>query len=155
MRGARGLVGEQLPSSCLLRPFDWFDHCNTAIIGLRCTAVREVHEGVRREMPTYDYLCENGHRFELFQSMKDDPLTKCQECDAPVKRLIGTGAGFLFKGDGFYITDYRSKEYKKQASADSSSSSSSSSSASSSKSDSSSGDSSKPSKPKDKGSASD
>ena len=78
-------------------------------------------------MPTYDYLCENGHRFELFQSMKDDALTTCQECEAPVKRLIGTGAGFLFKGDGFYITDYRSKEYKKQASADSASSGSSSS----------------------------
>lgn len=103
-------------------------------------------------MPTYDYLCENGHRFELFQSMKDDALTTCQECEAPVKRLIGTGAGFLFKGDGFYITDYRSKEYKKQASADSPKSSSDSSSKTESKA---SDASSKPPKPKGKDSGSD
>ena len=70
-------------------------------------------------MPTYDYLCEKGHRFELFQSMKDDALTECKECGGPVKRLIGPGAGFLFKGDGFYITENRSNEYKKKASADS------------------------------------
>ena len=58
-------------------------------------------------MPTYDYLCEKGHRFELFQSMKDDAVTECKECGGPVKRLIGAGAGFLFKGDGFYITENR------------------------------------------------
>jgi putative FmdB family regulatory protein len=92
-------------------------------------------------MPTYDYECENGHRFEVFQSMKDDPLTECRECGAAVKRLIGPGAGFLFKGDGFYITDYRSKDYHKKAKAESSSGSdaSSSSSKSSKSSDSSSG----------------
>jgi putative FmdB family regulatory protein len=77
-------------------------------------------------MPTYDYLCEKGHRFELFQSMKDDAVTECKECGGPVKRLIGAGAGFLFKGDGFYITENRSKEYKKKASADSAASSGSS-----------------------------
>jgi len=77
-------------------------------------------------MPTYDYLCEKGHRFEMFQSMKDDAVTECEECGGSVKRLIGTGAGFIFKGDGFYITENRSKEYKKQASADSAASSSSS-----------------------------
>jgi putative FmdB family regulatory protein len=82
-------------------------------------------------MPTYDYLCENGHRFELFQSMMDAAITQCQECDAPVKRLIGPGAGFLFKGGGFYITENRSKEYKKQAHADSKPSSKSTSSTSS------------------------
>ena len=95
-------------------------------------------------MPTYDYKCEKGHHFELFQSMKDDALTECQECGAAVKRLIGPGAGFLFKGDGFYITENRSKEYKKQASADSPKGSDKSSKGSSDSS----------SKPKDKGSSS-
>jgi len=79
-------------------------------------------------MPTYDYQCENGHQFEVFQSMKDDALTECIECGAPAKRLIGPGAGFLFKGDGFYITDYRSKDYKSKAKAESSGGSGSSSS---------------------------
>ena len=69
-------------------------------------------------MPTYDYECERGHRFEIFQSMKDKPLSACSECGAPVKRLIGPGAGFLFRGDGFYITDYRSKTYKEKAKAE-------------------------------------
>ena len=87
-------------------------------------------------MPTYDYECEKGHRFEVFQSMKDDALKECQECGASVKRLIGPGAGFLFKGGGFYITENRSKEYKKQASADSSASSEKSSNSSKSSSDS-------------------
>jgi putative FmdB family regulatory protein len=63
-------------------------------------------------MPTYEYECQKcGHRFEEFQSMKDAPLTKCPECKGKVKRLIGAGAGFLFKGSGFYITDYRSSSY--------------------------------------------
>lgn len=70
-------------------------------------------------MPTYDYECEKGHRFEVFQSMKDEPLTECVECGAKVKRLIGPGAGFLFRGDGFYITDYRSKSYKEKAKSES------------------------------------
>jgi putative FmdB family regulatory protein len=69
-------------------------------------------------VPTYDYLCENGHRFEAFQSMKDEPFKTCVECGAGVKRLIGPGAGFLFRGDGFYITDYRSKTYQDKAKAE-------------------------------------
>jgi len=66
-------------------------------------------------MPTYDYECEKcGKRFEFFQKMTDERLTDCPEegCDGKVKRLIGTGAGLLFKGSGFYITDYRSDSYK-------------------------------------------
>ncbi|HRQ89397.1 MAG TPA: zinc ribbon domain-containing protein [Bacteroidia bacterium] len=72
-------------------------------------------------MPTYDYQCQKcGHRFEVFQSMKDDRLTDCPlpECDGNVKRLLGTGAGIIFKGSGFYETDYRSDSYKKAASAE-------------------------------------
>jgi putative FmdB family regulatory protein len=65
-------------------------------------------------MPTYEYECQKcGHRFEEFQSMKDAPLTKCPKCKGKLKRLIGAGAGFLFKGSGFYVTDYRSSSYEK------------------------------------------
>lgn len=78
-------------------------------------------------MPTYDYECRKGHRFELFQKMSDEPVAKCPECGAEAQRLISGGAGFLFKGDGFYITDYRSDEYKKKASAEPGASSSGSS----------------------------
>ncbi len=74
-------------------------------------------------MPTYEYECQKcGHKFEEFQSMKDAPLTKCPACKGKVKRLIGAGAGFIFKGSGFYITDYRSSGYsdkKKKESSDS------------------------------------
>ena len=72
-----------------------------------------------KRMPNYDYVCEKcGHGFEVFQSMKDDKLTDCpqEECVGPVKRLLGTGAGIIFKGGGFYETDYRSESYKKGAS---------------------------------------
>lgn len=69
-------------------------------------------------MPTYDYECTKGHRFEVFQKMSDDPVATCPDCAATAQRKISGGAGFLFKGDGFYITDYRSDEYKKKASAD-------------------------------------
>jgi putative FmdB family regulatory protein len=100
-------------------------------------------------MPTYDYQCQQGHRFEVFQKMSDEPVAECPECGEPAQRVISGGAGFLFKGDGFYITDYRSDEYKKKASADkpasdgdSSSSSSSSSTTSSDSSSSGSGSSS-------------
>ena len=70
-------------------------------------------------MPTYDYECDAcGHRFEEFQSMKDDPLKKCPECKKKkLRRLIGTGAAILFKGSGFYQTDYRSESYKSAAKA--------------------------------------
>ncbi len=86
-------------------------------------------------MPTYDYKCQKcGHQFEVVQSMKDDRLTDCplETCDGQVKRLLGTGAGIIFKGSGFYQTDYRSESYKKSAKADSSSGDSSSSGGSSS-----------------------
>lgn len=66
-------------------------------------------------MPTYDYLCEScGHRFEAFQSMNDPKLEHCpaEDCGGQVKRLLGTGAGLIFKGGGFYQTDYRSDSYK-------------------------------------------
>jgi len=70
-------------------------------------------------VPTYDYECEKGHRFEVFQSMKDEPLSACLECGAPAKRVIGPGAGFIFKGAGFYATEYRSKEYQQKSKAES------------------------------------
>lgn len=71
-------------------------------------------------MPTYDYECEAcQHRFELFQSMTAKVKRKCPECGKlKLQRLIGPGAGFLFKGDGFYITDYRSDSYKAGKSAE-------------------------------------
>ncbi len=66
-------------------------------------------------MPTYEYECQKcGHRFEEFQKMSDEPIQKCPKCGGKVKRLIGTGAGMLFKGSGFYVTDYRSSSYKEQ-----------------------------------------
>ena len=65
-------------------------------------------------MPTYAYECEAcGHRFEKFQSMTARALRKCPECGAQkLQRLIGPGAGIIFKGSGFYETDYRSQSYK-------------------------------------------
>jgi putative FmdB family regulatory protein len=73
-------------------------------------------------MPTYEYECEKcGLIFEEYQRITEQPLTKCKknDCDGTVKRLISRGAGFLFKGSGFYSTDYRSESYKKQAKTDS------------------------------------
>ena len=71
-------------------------------------------------MPTYDYLCDGcGHEFEFFQSMSDKVKRKCPECGVlKLKRLIGTGGAVIFKGSGFYETDYRSDSYKKAAEAD-------------------------------------
>ncbi|AWI10064.1 FmdB family zinc ribbon protein [Ereboglobus luteus] len=65
-------------------------------------------------MPTYDYVCPKcGFEFEAFQSMSDKPLTKCPSCKKTgVKRLIGPGAGFVFKGTGFYETDFKTKKGK-------------------------------------------
>ena len=62
-------------------------------------------------MPTYEYACPKcGHEFELFQSMRDEPIKKCPKCKKTgVKRLVGGGAGLIFKGTGFYITDYKKK----------------------------------------------
>ncbi len=67
-------------------------------------------------MPTYEYRCPKGHHFELFQRMSEEPRAVCPECGEESERLLSGGAGFLFKGNGFYITDYRSESYKKDAS---------------------------------------
>jgi putative FmdB family regulatory protein len=62
-------------------------------------------------MPTYEYQCtECGHQYEAFQSMVEDPHKECPVCKGNVKRLISSGAGLIFKGSGFYITDYKKKE---------------------------------------------
>jgi putative FmdB family regulatory protein len=67
-------------------------------------------------MPTYEYECQKcHHRFELFQSIKDAPKRTCPKCRGRVKRLLGTGAGLIFKGSGFYITDYRKPSYSEGA----------------------------------------
>jgi putative FmdB family regulatory protein len=75
-------------------------------------------------MPTYEYFCQKcGQNFEAFQSMRDEPFHECPKnlCQLPkwgrgkVKRLLGTGAGLIFKGSGFYATDYRSNSYKEAA----------------------------------------
>jgi len=75
-------------------------------------------------MPTYDYVCDAcEHKFEQFQSMKEDVLTKCPKCKKKkLRRLFGAGAAVVFKGSGFYQTDYRSESYKKSAAADKSNS---------------------------------
>ena len=71
-------------------------------------------------MPTYEYKCSAcGHTFERFQPMSAEPVKRCPQCGkAKVKRLIGTGAGLIFKGSGFYITDHRDAGYKEKAKAD-------------------------------------
>jgi putative FmdB family regulatory protein len=71
-------------------------------------------------MPTYEYKCDAcGHAFEKFQSITAPSVKKCPECGkSKVRRLISAGAGLIFKGDGFYITDYRSEGYKNSAKAD-------------------------------------
>jgi putative FmdB family regulatory protein len=71
-------------------------------------------------MPTYEYECQKcGHRFEVFQSIKDKPKRTCPKCCGRVKRLLGTGVGLLFKGSGFYTTDYRKPSYREAASKES------------------------------------
>ncbi len=71
-------------------------------------------------MPTYDYRCDAcGHRFEQFQPITAEPLKKCPLCrKRAVQRLLGTGGGILFRGSGFYQTDYRSESYKKAVEAE-------------------------------------
>ena len=67
-------------------------------------------------MPTYEYEClKCGHVFERFQSITDEPVKRCPECRCKVRRLFGTGAGIIFKGSGFYETDYRSESYNREA----------------------------------------
>ena len=96
--------------------------CILLFLGENCDRRR-----VQCSMPTYEYSCEKcGGAFEIAQSMRDEPLRECPEelCrqkkwgHGKVKRLIGTGAGLIFKGSGFYITDYRSDSYKEAAKKD-------------------------------------
>ena len=88
-------------------------------------------------MPTYDYECQAcGAEIEIFQQMSASPKKKCPDCGKlKLKRLIGGGSGFIFKGSGFYTTDYRSEEYKAKAKAESETANSSKSSTSDAKSD--------------------
>lgn len=88
---------------------------------------RRIRFDLRVTMPTYEYICEKcDHEFEMFQSIKDQPLTVCPKdlCHlkkwgkGKVKKKIGSGAGIIFKGSGFYITDYRSESYKEAAKKD-------------------------------------
>jgi putative FmdB family regulatory protein len=66
-------------------------------------------------MPTYEYECEKcKKRFEIFQSIKEHPIAKCPNCRGKMQRLISSGSGIIFKGKGFYATDYRSKDYKQK-----------------------------------------
>jgi putative FmdB family regulatory protein len=71
-------------------------------------------------MPTYDYICDDcGHEFEAYESITAQPRADCPECHHPkLRRKIGPGAAILFKGSGFYQTDYRSESYKKAAQAE-------------------------------------
>jgi putative FmdB family regulatory protein len=92
--------------------------------GLNCALAKQTFAGITPAMPTYEYHCEKcDQNFEAFQSMRDKPFTQCPKelCRLPkwghgkVKRLLGTGAGIIFKGSGFYTTDYRSNAYKEAA----------------------------------------
>lgn len=75
---------------------------------------------IRFTMPTYEYRCTGcQHDFEKLQKMSDEPVASCPKCGAPGERKLSGGAGLLFKGSGFYITDYRSDSYKKAASSES------------------------------------
>lgn len=77
-------------------------------------------------MPTYEYRCSScNHDFEKFQRMSDQPVAECPECGAQAERRLSGGAGLLFKGSGFYITDYRSDSYKQAAKSEGGSSSTS------------------------------
>lgn len=66
-------------------------------------------------MPTYEYRCPDGHHFELFQKMSDEPRAACPTCGKEAQRMLSAGAGLLFKGSGFYITDYRPESYRSEA----------------------------------------
>ncbi len=70
-------------------------------------------------MPTYEYRCPKGHAFDLFQRMSDEPRAECPTCGEEAQRVLSAGAGFLFRGEGFYITDYRSDAYRKASAAES------------------------------------
>jgi putative FmdB family regulatory protein len=70
-------------------------------------------------MPTYEYECRKCGRFDVFQRITEKRLERCPTCKGKVKRLLGSGAGIIFKGSGFYQTDYRSKDYQSKAKAES------------------------------------
>jgi putative FmdB family regulatory protein len=63
-------------------------------------------------MPTYEYRCRKGHQFEVFHSIRDDSPRRCPRCGSRAQRVPAAGAGLLFKGSGFYVTDYRSSSYQ-------------------------------------------
>ncbi len=70
-------------------------------------------------MPTYDYKCTQcGHEFELFQSMSEDHIKNCPECEGKVRRLVSGGSGLIFKGSGFYLTDYVKRKEKEKPSSE-------------------------------------
>ena len=70
-------------------------------------------------MPTYEYECQKcGHQFEVFQSIKDGPKKTCPKCKGRIKRRLSTGGGLIFKGSGFYSTDYRKPGYSEAAKKD-------------------------------------
>lgn len=78
-----------------------------------------IGKGLKVFMPTYEYEClQCGHVFDKFQRITAEPLKRCPKCKGKVKRRIGAGAGIIFKGSGFYATDYRSDGYKKAAKAE-------------------------------------
>ncbi|MFQ5681090.1 MAG: FmdB family zinc ribbon protein, partial [Candidatus Omnitrophota bacterium] len=85
-------------------------------------AIRNTQYAIRNTnqvMPTYEYEClKCGYKFEKFQSITAAPLKRCPKCGKGIKRLIGLGAGIIFKGSGFYATDYRSSGYKKKEKAE-------------------------------------
>ena len=67
-------------------------------------------------MPTYEYQCKDcGFKFEQFQSIADSPLKKCPSCGGELERLVSGGAGLIFKGSGFYITDYKQNKNKEKS----------------------------------------
>lgn len=67
-------------------------------------------------MPTYDYICSDcDYKFEHFQAMSDEPIRICPNCDGRVRRLIGKGTGLIFKGSGYYLTDYKNKSTSPKA----------------------------------------
>jgi putative FmdB family regulatory protein len=94
----------------------------SSILIRACAMGETCYRSPPQAMPNYDYECQKcGERFEVFQSMNDPKLTDCPSdaCDGQVKRLLGTGGGIIFKGSGFYQTDYRSSSYQAAAKADS------------------------------------
>jgi putative FmdB family regulatory protein len=78
-------------------------------------AVLPANGNTAEAMPTYEYRCPDGHRFELIQKMSEEPRASCPTCGKEAQRLLSAGAGLLFKGSGFYITDYRSDSYRSAA----------------------------------------